>query len=291
MSNKILVIGAVNIDIFTNTDKPYTLEDSNLANISLGFGGVGGNIATNLNTLGLNVSFITAFSNDLLGIFLKNHYHKSGIETIESLNSKSKNSSVYLGIMDQDKDLFLGLNDMAIINDLNIDFLTQKQQYIESFEYIVIDNNLNQETLNYLLTTYNHKTIMMDAVSAKKVIKLKGLLNNISVLKVNQIELNVLSQETDIKLQIKSLLNQGLKEIIVTNKDKPVYYGKEDVIKVFTTYNCDNIVNATGAGDAFISGYAYGVVNKMDLNNRIDQAMKLANQTLQVKTSTIEKVN
>ena len=42
MLNKVLVIGAVNIDIFASTDKPYVLEDSNPATISLGFGGVGG---------------------------------------------------------------------------------------------------------------------------------------------------------------------------------------------------------------------------------------------------------
>jgi pseudouridine kinase len=243
MSNKVLVIGAVNIDIFASTDKPYVLEDSNLANISLGFGGVGGNIATNLNNLSMDVSILTTFSDDLLGKFLKEHYLKLGINT----------------------------------------------DYINQFEYIVIDNNIDQETLKYILNSFSSKTLILDAVSAKKVGKLAGLLKYISVLKVNQIELDVLSTKPQLEDQINDLLDQGLQEILVTNKEKPVYYSNQSLTKVFSTLHCDNIVNATGAGDAFISGYVYGLVNQLTLDKRIAIAMKFARDTLTVQTSTIEK--
>ena len=287
--NKVLVIGAVNIDIFASTDAPYVLEDSNLAKISLGFGGVGGNIATNLNNLDLDVSILTTFSDDLLGTFLKAQYLKLGINTDKALTSSTKNSSVYLGVLDEDNDLFLGLNDMDITKELNTDYIEKNTDYINQFEYIVIDNNLDQETLKYILTTFHNKTLILDAVSAKKVGKLKGLLSYISVLKVNQIELDMLSKEPNLEAQIKDLLDQGLKEILVTNKENPVYYSNKSQTKVFKTLHCDNIVNATGAGDAFISGYVYGLVTNAPLDKRVAIAMKFARDTLTVQTSTIEK--
>jgi pseudouridine kinase len=287
--NKVLVIGAVNIDIFASTDTPYVLEDSNLAKISLGFGGVGGNIATNLNNLDLDVSILTTFSDDLLGTFLKAQYLKLGINTDKALTSSTKNSSVYLGVLDEDNDLFLGLNDMDITKELNTDYIEKNTDYINQFEYIVIDNNLDQETLKYILTTFHNKTLILDAVSAKKVGKLKGLLSYISVLKVNQIELDMLSKEPNLEAQIKDLLDQGLKEILVTNKENPVYYSNKSQTKVFKTLHCDNIVNATGAGDAFISGYVYGLVTNAPLDKRVAIAMKFARDTLTVQTSTIEK--
>ncbi len=289
MSNKVLVIGAVNIDIFASTDKPYVLEDSNLANISLGFGGVGGNIATNLNNLSMDVSILTTFSDDLLGKFLKEHYLKLGINTERALTINTENSSVYLGVLSEDNDLFLGLNDMNITKNLNKDYIEKNTDYINQFEYIVIDNNIDQETLKYILNSFSSKTLILDAVSAKKVGKLAGLLKYISVLKVNQIELDVLSTKPQLEDQINDLLDQGLQEILVTNKEKPVYYSNQSLTKVFSTLHCDNIVNATGAGDAFISGYVYGLVNQLTLDKRIAIAMKFARDTLTVQTSTIEK--
>lgn len=289
MSNKVLVIGAVNIDIFASTDQPYVLEDSNLAKISLGFGGVGGNIATNLNNLNMDVSMLTAFSDDLLGTFLKQQYLKLGIHTEKALTSSTRNSSVYLGVLNEDNDLFLGLNDMDIIKELNKEYIEKNTDYINQFDYIVIDNNLDYRTLHYILITFKDKTLILDAVSAKKVGKLSGLLSYISTLKVNQIELDVLSQAPILEDQIKELLDKGLTELLVTNKEKDVYYSSKSLTKVFPTLHCDNVVNATGAGDAFISGYIYGLVHKETLDNRISLAMKFARDTLTVQTSTIEK--
>ncbi len=289
MSSNVLVIGAVNIDIFASTKEEYTLEDSNLAKINLGFGGVGGNIATNLNTLGRDVSFITAFSSDILGNTVHNHYQQLGINIDESHISIQNNSSIYLGVLNKENDLFLGLNDMDITKEINEEFLKKKHDYINSFEYIVIDNNLQKETLSYVLKTYHHKTLIMDAVSAKKVGKLLELLPYITVLKVNQIELNELSSKSDIYSQIKDVLNQGVKEILVTNKHQDVFYGSEKEIVVFAVEKEEEIVNATGAGDAFLSGYVSALVENKPLNERIITANDLARRTLRSKTSTIEK--
>ncbi|AIO19033.1 Pseudouridine kinase [Candidatus Izimaplasma bacterium HR1] len=289
MSNKVLVIGAVNIDIFANTEEKYVLEDSNLAKITLGFGGVGGNIATNLNTLNLEVSFITAFSSDLLGNMLYNHYQKLGIDTSNAYTSLDSNSSVYLGVLDELNDLYLGLNDMSIIKEMDRTFLQTKHDYINQFEYIVIDNNLAKETLEYLLKTYQNKTLILDAVSAKKVVKLQSLLKYISVLKVNQIELDVLSKEDTTINQINDLLKQGVKELLVTNKQNPVFYASNDYTEKYETIPCNNIVNATGAGDAFISGYIQALINQKPIAERILNANTLANKTLQSTISTIEK--
>lgn len=289
MSNKCLVIGAVNIDIFASTTEDYVLEDSNLAKINLGFGGVGGNLATNLNTLGLEVSFVTAFSSDILGNTVFNHYQKLGINTKESLQSIDNNSSIYLGVLDKDNDLFLGLNDMDLIKEMNPSFLKEKHDFIHSFEYIVIDNNLSEETLEYLLTTYKDKTLIMDAVSAKKVGKLRNLIQYLSVLKVNQIELNELSNKEDTISQMNELLEKGIKELLVTNKHYPVHFGNKDGIKTFEVTKEDNIVNATGAGDAFLSGYIHALIQNKSVKSRIEEACNLASKTLRSKTSTIEK--
>jgi len=288
MSNKLLVIGATNIDIFTTTSSPYLINDSNPAKVNIGIGGVGCNIATNLNTLNNEVHFITALGNDLFAELAKNHFQKRGINIENSLDY-NHSSSVYLGVMDEDNDLFLGINDMDIVKQLKVSFLQGKHDFISEFNIIVIDNNLSVDTIEYLVKTYNHKTIIMDAVSAKKVTKLRNLLKYITVLKVNRLELSVLSKEATVKEQITDLLNEGLKEIIVTDKEKDVFYANKTELITVKPYDKEVIVNASGAGDAFISGFTHGVNQGLTINEKLEQALKLANLTLDVTTSTIEK--
>ncbi len=290
MSNKILVIGATNIDIFTKTTTPYVLEDSNVAKINIGIGGVGANIATNLNTLGESVSFISAFGSDLFSDMAINKLEKRNINLENSLQT-DENSSVYLAILNEENDLFLGLNDMAIIDELDVAFLQHKHNYINTFNTIVVDNNLTEESIHYLLTTYQDKTIFMDAVSAKKCIKIIPVLQYLDYLKVNQLELETMSSKDNLHDQINDLIEQGVSNLLVTNKGKTIYYASKDELITTIPRPCTNIVNASGAGDAFISGFIHGVNQGVSKEKCLEHAKKLANKTLQVNESTIEKVN
>jgi pseudouridine kinase len=289
MSNKVLVIGAVNVDIFSTTKTPYTLEDSNIANISLGFGGVGGNIAMNLNTLLCDVELISAFSQDYLGKFVLEHFTSLGIKTINSTFVEDKRTSVYMGILDENNDLFLGLNDMDLISVLTPSVLKTKHHIINTYDTIVIDTNLVEESLHYLLTTYHNKVIIMDGVSAKKVGKLQPYLTHIDVLKVNHMELDVLSNQQSLEAKIHDVLDQGVTTLLVTNKDQPIFVGYQHQVTSFAVHKQSKIVNATGAGDAFISAYTAGLLRGDTLAKRIKDANAFARLTLSVQTSTIDK--
>lgn len=285
---KVLIIGAQNIDIFAKSNEEYTLLDSNPAKIHMAFGGVGRNIAENVSRLGNNVHFITVFGDD----FFSNIAHKSikemGIDTTNSLFKKNHTNSVYLGIMDQENDLFLGLNDMEITKELNTEFLKTKARFINEFSTIIIDNNLETEALHYLLNTYQDKTIIMDAVSAKKAVKLKGYLDKISVLKLNQIELAVLSDELETISKIKDLHKKGAKTLLITNQDKDIILSTKEGIVTKKVLTIDTIVNATGAGDAFLSGFVHGILHNFSDTKKLKYADIVANISLQSNNSTNE---
>jgi pseudouridine kinase len=289
--HKILIIGAQNIDIFAHAKSDMKLHDSNISNIHMAFGGVACNIATNLALLENDISFITVFGSDAFSSLSRNNLKDLNINIQESLQLKNENSSIYLGVMDKENDLFLGLNDMGIIEHLNIDFFKQKANFIEDFEIIVIDNNLSFETLEYLLKTYQHKQIIMDAVSTKKVVKINDLLKHISLLKVNLMELEILSDKVTTDLKIDDLLSRGLKEIIVTNSSKEIIFkSKHKHIKTMPI-EAKTIVNASGAGDAFISGFVHGIINNNTTDDCMGIAKKMAFQTLQSINSTNNNIS
>ena len=299
MLSKVLVIGAQNIDIFAKTTKEYTLKDSNLSKIHLAYGGVGRNIAENLARLEHEVHFITVFGDDDFSKAALSTMKDIGINPSNSLFLKNQSNSVYLGVLDKDNDLFLGLNDMDITNELNESFFETKVDFINSFEVIVIDNNLSLKAITYLLKKYSHKQIIMDAVSAKKVIKLKDNLKYIDTLKVNHIEIEALSTEETVLDKIKDITVKGVKTLLVTSGAKGTIHYSSNKQTNYTPIKVDKIVNATGAGDGFISGYISGVLNKVSINECLKKAGTVAYITLFSNNSTskslsnieVEKVN
>ena len=79
------------------------------------------------------------------------------INILESIDVKDQTNSIYMGIMDKDNDLFLGLNDMDIINELNIDVINCKIEYINTFDYLVIDNNLEETVISHIVNKFEDK--------------------------------------------------------------------------------------------------------------------------------------
>lgn len=277
--SKILVIGAQNIDIFAKNNQDYILHDSNISNINFSFGGVGRNIAENLSRLDAEVSFLTVFGNDMFSSLSKESLTNMNINYNHSKTSNKVNS-VYLGILDKENDLFLGLNDMDIVKDLDIDFMKQNIDYINTFDILVIDNNLEEEVINYLLTTHN-QTKIMDAVSAHKVHKLKDNLHLIDYLKVNQIELDELTNKEGINY----FKHNSVNNIIITNQDKDITYYDGKTYN-YSPIKIDSIINASGAGDGFISGFIKGISLNLPIDECITLAKKVAHITLLSEDAT-----
>ncbi|MEI6062391.1 MAG: PfkB family carbohydrate kinase [Bacteroidota bacterium] len=283
---KTLVIGAQNIDIFAHTESQCTLNDSNRAKIYMAFGGVACNIVTNIALLGNKVSFLTVFGDDTFSSVAKKNLQDLNIDIHESLELKNESNSIYMAVMDKDNDLFIGLNDMAITDRLNVDFFKGKSDFIAGFDLLVIDANLSFDALEYLLRTYQKKQIIMDAVSAEKVVKLKGLLKYITLLKLNLKELDALSDKATIDSKMDELLSRGLEKILMTNSGNEIICkSKNEYIKTMPL-KANTIVNSSGAGDAFLGGFIHGILNEKSLAHCLEIAKKTAFLTLQSSTST-----
>lgn len=287
--SSILVIGAQNIDIFAKTNDDYELRDSNIASITLAYGGVGRNIAENLKRIGNDVSFMTVFGDDTFSTQARDSLIKMNIEVDHSITVQESSNSIYLGILDKDNDLYLGLNDMAIAKSLNVSYFETQLDYINTFKHVVIDNNLSSEAITYLLKNITIP-VFMDAVSAKKVIKLKGLLQYINVLKVNTIELKELSDKDSITDQIADVMSKGITNLLVTDGENEITLSNKETYKSMPIY-IEKIVNASGAGDAFLSGFVHGMINSVKDAEKVEYAKLLAYHTLLCNEATSKSIN
>ena len=252
------VIGGSNIDIYCKSDKELILKDSNPCKLSYSFGGVARNVVENLSNLHERICFISAFGNDHFGEAIKNDLIKRNVDLSYCLTVDGYSTSTYIAILNEN-DMFVGVNDMSVLNKLDKKHLSVLCDVVKDDDLLFLDTNLDRELIEYILK--NIKGIKVcDAISANKVIKLDGLTKYLNCLKLNELEAKTLSKKDlstkeEIVAYIKSLINDGLKEVLITGKDYLYIGNNEQIVKYKHNAYRQKPVNVSGAGDALISYY------------------------------------
>lgn len=216
-NTQVLVIGACNIDIQGFANENFQLYNSNIGEIKISYGGVARNIAVNLNKLIKNVKMLTVLSNDKNGneilIDLKNQ--KINVDDILITNG---NMSTYLSIFNTDSEMVSAISDMSLLNNLSKDYLVKKENIIKKAEFIVIDTNIPKESIEYIASIMDKNSkLIVDTVSIEKAIKIENILDKISILKTNKLELEAIVDKklhkiSDIKKAGELLLKKGVKK-------------------------------------------------------------------------------
>lgn len=268
MSFKIAVIGAVNVDICGKPTKKYVPFDSNPGHITHSIGGVGFNIARNLALLGCEVYFIAALGGDRYLEEIQSEAEKYGISLEQCLFEESRPNSTYLFITDENGDMLSAVNDMEITELIDADFLKSRLSFINTLDAVVADTNLSAETVKYICENAS-VPIFADAVSACKARKILPNLGKLQMFKPNKIEAQELTgieinDAGDAQKAAEKLLSTGLTSVFITlaqdgvlaSDGKSTFYHKPF---------CKNIVNTSGAGDAFFACALYGTLSGLSL--------------------------
>ena len=186
----IVVIGATNTDISGKCLYPLVMSDSNIGNISTSLGGVGHNIALNLSHMGKEVSFITSIGSDNFGANAR--IELENVMDISDSVFFDGPSGVYLYVADEKGELIVAVNDMSAAKEVTPSFLETKKEIIESASFLVLDANLEEESIQYASKTANG-IVVCDAVSTLKAGRLVSSFPFIDILKPNLMELEYLS--------------------------------------------------------------------------------------------------
>ena len=276
----VAVAGAAIMDITGKPFREIIPGDSNPGTIRISFGGVGRNIAENLARLDIPLQLITAVGDDHFGKMLLENCSQLKIQTENSLIVKEGRTAVYLAMGDRHGDLEYGLSDTAVMDYLTPGFFRSKNDILKSFEYLVIDTNLPEASISYLLNHYSSKKIFADAVSVSKAVKIREHLHRIHTLKVNKAEACLLAgisdESSDIPEKIRvSLLKMGAHRVFVTmGKDGCYFFDREQDGKIPGVVT--DVINSSGAGDAFMAGLVLGSIRNEKLTNSARVAMSCA---------------
>ncbi len=291
MSSKVLVVGAVNVDITASPERPYVTGDSNPATTHLNIGGVGTNIAQNLARLGHAVQLLTVLGDDAFTPAITRHLDALQIDRSTTTIASGLRNNRYIALLDENHDLFVAVNDMPTIDHLDATRIHAHHDVIATSETIVVDNNLHADALAAVFDAARGNYVVVDAVSGAKLPKLYPHLNDISLLKVNAMEYDLLMSDVARRQVVADAVQSGRLELLVSRHGQPFELHQTSGVLTESPIPCPNIVSTSGAGDALLSGYLHGVLTGTDVPTALHYAKTLAYRTLLVHASTTEEVN
>lgn len=263
------VIGGANMDIqcFPKLDLVY--HDSNPGNMKLSSGGVGRNIAENMIRLGIRTKLITVLGDDLYANAIIDEAKSIGLEIEDSLFLNKTNSSTYFSVLNKDGDLEIAIASMDIYDSLTDNFIKKKEKIVQNSRVVVIDTNIPQSLIEFVVKTFRNTTFFLDTVSTAKAVKVKDLLGYFHTIKPNKIEAEKLSgikikNDEDLHNVAEFFLKKGVKNVFITLGPEGVYYNDGKHKGKISGKNIKP-VNATGAGDAFVAALVHCHLQEMNI--------------------------
>ncbi|MCD8013057.1 MAG: PfkB family carbohydrate kinase [Lachnospiraceae bacterium] len=257
---RIVVVGAVNVDICARPDAPVVREDSNPGRVSMSMGGVGRNIAHNLRLLGQPVSLVTVFGDDHNGIRVHDNLDQLGIDLEGSRTVAGASTSCYVFITDEKGEMQLAVSDMSICEHISPQFLAGRLDLINQSCLCVLDTNLPEKSICYLA---EHVTVPLfaDPVSTAKMHRLEPVLNRIHTLKPNRLEAELMTgipihDEDSLKKAASVLLEDGVQRVFITLGAGGVLAADQEQMLLLPGIET-RVQSTTGGGDCFMAGLAY----------------------------------
>ena len=261
METLISVIGGANVDMSATLADTFIAADSNPGHIDVGYGGVARNIAHNLALLGARTQLLTVFGGDLFGGLLHDFCKQQGIDVHLSARENELRSGIYVCINNHGGEMIAAVADTEAIKAITPEWLEKRSGEINASDYIVADTNISEDAIRWLM---EHVTVplFIDGVSSTKAHRVlnalrKAKLPYLHTLKLNLKEALAVTETATYAEAAQALLNLGVAHVYITLGSEGVYCRNAAEEWLFPALPGE-IVNTTGAGDAFLAGVVYG---------------------------------
>ncbi|MCL0057653.1 carbohydrate kinase family protein [Dehalococcoidales bacterium] len=268
MSNiEVIGLGALNIDYLYKVERILDDGEAVVEESASSPGGSAANTIYGLAKLRVNTGFTGVVGDDAEGKMLLQDFEKVGVDISQiRVKHKAKTGSV-LCLSDRfgQRSLYVvpGANNLLTMDDLDLTYINQaKVLHLSSFA-----DDRQFKVILELIDKLDLSIKVSFAPGALYAIKgLKGLspiLDRIYILFINQNEIRQLTGE-DVIAGSKSCLKQGCQIVVVTlGEGTAVAYIKDAENEYLIEPSRRDIgarVDTTGAGDAFATGFLYGLL-------------------------------
>jgi pseudouridine kinase len=296
--NSVICIGGANLDSKATSKRPIRPASSNPAYVQESCGGVARNIAENLAHLSCTVQLMTVVGDDQAGVWVLKETARSGVNTSLCSTLPKEKTGTYTAFLNNDGEMYVAFADMDIYDQMDASFIRDKWPHIAASKLVIVDANMSADGLSELVKRCNESQLplFVDPVSSEKSKKLPGDLTGITALFPNLEEALELAgvapsdSPPDYARLAEALRERGVQHVYMTLGDMGVLYSGEDGSRLFPSITT-KVVEVTGAGDAFLAGVAYAVLQGHSYAQACQYGQAAAHHTLQTADSVSALLN
>jgi len=275
----VISFGGAVIDVFAKTElseKKGILQIKTgskilINNLRSYIGGGGTNTAVAFSRLGLKTGYIGRIGYGNENVIL-NILKKEKIDFLGEIASGEENSySIILENNKNDRTIFTykGINDDLNFNELNVGKLKTKWLYCSS---LLKKSFKTQEKIAGILVKKGTKLAFNPSEYLIKNENIYPMLKLCEVIVLNKDEAKMLTKEKNL---LKGLSKLGPKIVVITDKNNPIKcYDSSNNKKYYLKPHNVKVVERTGAGDAFASGFVAGLIKNKSIQESLNLGLK-----------------
>lgn len=281
-------IGGANMDITLQLEDMMTYGTSNPVSSSHSLGGVIRNVGENLARLDANVSLMSLVGNDRFGEEILEKSNKI-MKVFATERVQGEVTGSYYSVIDQKGDMIAGFANMDINRLMNRSWIIEHKKHIQMSDWVIADLNISKEAMEAVIENCLSEDIKLGiiGVSSPKMKHLPDDLKGVEIIICNKDETQTYfkTNENDSKALCKLWLDAGVKKAIVTAGIEGSFYGEDSHIKHQKAYLVQkrDIIDVTGAGDAFSSATVYGLMSGNTLDKSVQMGAISASLTIQTQ--------
>ena len=265
----VIGFGALNVDKLYKVNKIAGPEEEGfIKGFEEACGGSAANTVVGLARLGCKVGFIGKVANDREGKMLMEDFRREGVNTKGIIRAEAGRSGTVMGFVDErgERALYVdpGVNNTISFEEIDMEYACQAK-FIHLTSFVGEKSFEAQKRLVENLPKNVKVSLDPGELYARKGIKaLNPILKRTFVFMPNSRELALLTGMEDYVKGAEKMLELGVKVVAVKLGGRGCYVtdGRENHhVEAFKV----QIVDTTGAGDAFCAGFIYGLLNGKSL--------------------------
>ncbi len=292
MKPKVAVIGTVFVDCKGFSDQPFDPAGRNLGQVKFFHGGVGRNVAENLANLQIPVIFASTVDRTGIGQEVVTRLEKAKIDVNYMAFSETGGMGFWLALLDNTGDLAGAISQMPDLDTYQKYIQNKGKEIIEKATDVVLELDLNIDISRSVVkwAKESKKPVYGIPGNLSVVSKYPDILagidcfvcNNIEAAKLMNVKLDTKNHDDIINKLMEFVDSHNMGSMVITlGSEGAVYYDSRTKMSGFQEIFPVDVVDTSGAGDAFFSGTVMGLVESLPLKRAVAYGAKVASWTIQ----------
>jgi len=281
----IVVIGSTFVDVKGYPFGQYVADGRNAGRVEQVHGGVARNVVENIANIELRPAFVSLVDDNGIGADIINKLNRHKVDTKYVVQTKD-GMGMWLAIFDNSGDLASSISKRPDLQPIYDILKEHGDEIISNADSIAIELDLEQDVVKetFKLAKKYNKPVYAVISNMGIALERRDFFQQLSCFVCNQLEASMLFVKDMDSLTPEEILaelptlsrNAGISKMIVTLGDKGAVYCSDDGEQGICPAHKVDVIDTTGAGDAFFSGVAAGLTYGKSLKESCEIGARLS---------------